>query len=698
MSQVASQIYPQHPDALHAVGIMSYQVGKHMDAIDYICRAILMKPDNPDFHNNLAAVYLEVEQPAKAIECCERALELNPNLAEVHNHLGNAYRDLGRTAEAEDAYRRATAISPDLAPAWLNLGNVYRDQSGYEEAIRCCQNALRLNPNYPQAHNNLGVALEAQGRTVDAIKQFQLALQAAPEYAEPFNNLGSILRDQGRLQEALVFSTKAVVLQPSCFEAYNNIGRIHQIEGNLVKASTNFERAIEIRPSFTDAHNNLGVTRLSQGRLDDAIACYRQSMAINPEDAEIASNLLVCEQYQPDITLDRLLKLHLEWDRAFGQPLKSHWRPFDVVDAGTRALRLGFVSCDLGCHPVGYFLVKAFEQLDRSLFHTICYSDRRSADAVTKRFVEAAGRWRDTRGLSDEQLAETIRKDQVDILFDLGGHFANNRLLTFARKPAPIQLTWAGYVGTTGLEAIDFVVADRFQVPESVEPQYRERVLRLAASYINYSPPDNAPDVGPLPAFKNGFVTFGSFNNPTKLNAGTIEVWAKILHRVDDSRILLKYGGIDDESNQQRLLDLFLLNGIDASRVDLRGRSPHREFLEAYNEVDIGLDTFPYSGGLTTCESLWMGVPVVTCPGETFASRHSCSHLSNAGLYEMIAEDFDHYVDYAVELAHDLPRLATIRGTLRRRVAMSPLCDTKRFVEGFQDTMRRIWKEWCDQH
>ena len=284
-------------------------------------------------------------------------------------------------------------------------------------------------------------------------------------------------------------------------------------------------------------------------------------------------------------------------------------------------MRLGFVSPDFGKHPVGCFLIRALENLDRSQCEIACYSDRPVGDELTARFKAAAGLWRDTLGVPAESLAEQIRADRIDILFDLAGHTARNRMLVFARKPAPIQITWLGYVGTTGLEAIDYLLADRCEVPAEAEPHYREKVLRLPHGYACFDPPADAPPVGPLPAISSGSLTFGSFNNPTKITPRVAATWAGILRRLPTSRLLLKYQGLNSTSARSHFEELFAAHGVGAERLELAGSSPQPELLSCYNGVDLALDPFPYSGGLTTCEALWMGVPVITCPGETFASR-----------------------------------------------------------------------------
>jgi predicted O-linked N-acetylglucosamine transferase (SPINDLY family) len=299
-------------------------------------------------------------------------------------------------------------------------------------------------------------------------------------------------------------------------------------------------------------------------------------------------------------------------------------------------------------------------------------------------------------GWSDDRLAQAIREDKIDILFDLTGHTRDSRLLVFARKPAPIQISWAGYVGTTGLRTMDYVLADQYEVPPEAEPHYCERVLRMPDGYICYEPPSCAPPVSPLPALERGHVTFGSFNNQAKLGQQTVATWSRILHRMPESRLVLKYYAMSNSAVAGRLREMFAGHGIEPDRIDFLGTTSHAEQLERYRDIDIALDPFPYNGGLTTLEALWMGVPVVNCPGETFAGRHSLSHLSNVGLTTTIARDLNDYVDLAASLAADLPALARLREGLRDRMQSSPLCDGERFARNFERIMRGVWREWVD--
>jgi predicted O-linked N-acetylglucosamine transferase (SPINDLY family) len=438
----------------------------------------------------------------------------------------------------------------------------------------------------------------------------------------------------------------------------------------------------------------MGGALKEQGRLHEALACYRRALELKPDDVEAHSNLLYTLQYCTGATPAALAEAHAVYDRRHAAPLSGAFAQHDNVRDRHGRLRLGFVSPDLGRHPVGYFLVRVLENLGREPHETICYSDRIVKDGLTRRLQAAATQWRDVIGMRDQRLAEQIRADRIDILFDLTGHTARNRLPVFARKPAPIQITWIGYEGTTGLAAMDYLLADRHVVPEGTEHFYRERVLRMPEGYLCYDPPDAAPPVGPLPSLTKGHTTFGSFNNPAKITPEVVAVWAEILHRTPTARLLLKYRGLGDATAKRRYLDLFASRDVAPQRLELSPWSSYAEYLATYHQVDVALDPFPFSGSVTTCEALWMGVPVITCPGETFASRHSLSHLSNVGLTELIARDLDEYVELAASLAGDLSRLAVLRAGLRERMAASPLCDGKRFASNVLAILHGVWKSW----
>jgi protein O-GlcNAc transferase len=403
------------------------------------------------------------------------------------------------------------------------------------------------------------------------------------------------------------------------------------------------------------------------------------------------SRVLQFLQYADAAALEPLQHLHREWNQIHAQPLLPANPPRGKPLASKHPLRLGFVSADFGTHPVAFLTLAALENLDKTRCSITCYSDRTAEDHYTRRFRAASDLWRSVAGWTDEEIARQVRDDQIDVLIDLAGHHGK-RLLVFARKPAPLQLTWAGYVGTTGLVAMDGLIADRFHVLPAEETFYCEQVLRMPHSYICYLPPEDAPPVAPLPAQSSGRFTFGSFNNFAKCGSIILDVWAEILRREPNTQLLLKSPGLQLAQNQVLFIDRFGRRGIGAERILFEGSSPQAEHLAAYGRVDLALDTLPYSGGVTTCDALWMGVPVVSCPGPTFAGRHSTSHLSNAGFSNFVAADLNGYVELARYYVHHPAELAAIRAPMRETMRASPLCDAARFASDFLALLTQAWQ------
>jgi len=699
---LAEQVYrqilsvePQQADALHLLGVLAQQRGEHAVAVERIRQAIAVRPGDAAFHSNLAEAYRALGETAAAIACGEQALVLKPDYAEAHNNLGLALEAQGQPDAAIAHYRRALTLKPAYAEAHYNLGLALQTRGQTAEAIACYRRALHCRTDYAAAWHNLGVALAAEQRLDEAVACYRQTLQLNPADAEAHYNLGRAMQAQRHSADAIACFRRALELAPGLVAALRSLGGALKLQGQLSEARACYHQVLALTPDDAETYNDLGTIFQDQGDSAEAAACFEQARALQPTAAWLHSNALANLQYRPGVTLAELQTAHAEFERCHAAQWRTTWQPFPNEPDAERPLRLGFVSPHFSQHPVGYFLIRALEQLDRSTCTVTCYSDRLHHDDLTARFRAAASEWRDVSQHSDEALAAQIRTDRIDMLFDLAGHTGGNRLLVFARKPAPVQITWLDYEGTTGLAAIDYLLADRYEVPPAAERWYCERVLRMPDDFVCYDPPSLAPPVGPLPATESGRVTFASFNLPTKITRQVVDQWAAILRRLPQSRLWLKYRGLDDPAARGRFHRLFAERDIPPDRVRLEGWSPYAEFLACYQHVDIALDTFPYSGGLTTCEALWMGVPVVTLPGETFASRHGLSHLTNVGLTETIAGDEPAYVELAVRLAGDLPRLAAIRAGLRQQVAASPLCDGKRFADNLLHLLRGAWREWC---
>ncbi len=731
---------PTHAEAHYLLGAACVALGQADDALANLRQSIALEPTNAETHHYLGALLAQQGLLNEAIASFEQATRLRPSAAAYadslrqartsqEHGLGLAAAARGDLAEAVRCFQLAASHSPNSVSAHLNLGTVLAEQGRLDEAVSCLQRALAMQPDHVEALGNLGVVLERQGRWPEAEVCFQRALAGRPDSATLHNSFGAVAAKQYRLDEAIGSFRRALELQPALVDALMNLGIASEQLGRLDEAAQCFQRVIQLVPQHADAHLLLGGTLARQGRAEEAVVCCRRALGLQPvcceahhnlglalarqghyaaarvsfhealthepRSAAVHSSTLLALHYLPGVTLAELAKAHRQYDDRHAAPLRAAWQPHDNSPEPERTLRIGFVSADLCVHPVGSFLIRLLENLDRSQFDNVCYHDRGQRDAMTARLQTNAGEWRNVAPLDDQQLADRIRADRIDILFDLAGHTAGNRLLTFARKPAPVQISWMGYVGTSGLGAMDYLLADPCEVPVPSETFYRESILRLSHGYVCYEPPDYAPPIVPPPASQQGFVTFGSFNNPVKITTEVVDAWAAILRRVVASRLILKYAGWDEPLVARHLITMFSKRGVAADRLELLGRSPHEALLRAYQRVDVALDTFPYNGGLTTCEALWMGVPVLTFPGETFASRHSLSHLSNVGLGEWIAEDVNDYVERAVVLSADIPRLADLRRTLRDRMAASPLCDGRRFAEDFSQLLRTVWRQWC---
>jgi predicted O-linked N-acetylglucosamine transferase (SPINDLY family) len=640
----------------------------------------------------MAAAAHQAGQLARAEQIYRAILQAYPEHAETQNMLGVVLFQQGHADQAIPWLESSVRLEPNQAPLWSNVGMVLGTMGQREQALDAFRRAVQIDPQHVGSLFNLAAILSQLGRLAEATEAFRRVVALKPDMVAAHRALGALLEHQLQWQEAVSCYRQVLRLEPNQIETLRNLGSTLHSLGRLDEAEQALCQAISLQPNRAEVVARLAVVQQAQGRIEEALTTHRRAMALEPSTPWIHSAYLMCLQYCPGVTPDQLAREHAEWDRRHAAPLRSQWRAHAVDRDPQRPLRLGFVSIDFGFHTVGVLLIRALEGLRHQSCEIFCYSDR-PADPFTSRFQQAAHHWRQTESLSDEALAEQIRHDRIDVLFELSGHTPRNRLLALARKPAPIQVTWLGYVGTTGLEAIDYLVADPRQVPPESDRYYRERVLRLPDDYATYEPFPAAPAVGPLPAERNGWIMFGSLNNPAKFNPEIVALWARILRQVPDAHLTLRYGGLVEQT-RERFVRQFAEHGIAADRLHLLSGGTNLEIYAQYNEIDVGLDPHPYSGGLTTIEALWMGVPVVTLPGATFASRHSLAHLTAVGLTDTIARDPEHYVELAVELAYDWPRLAALRAGLRHRVAESPLCDGRRAAEHLMEQLRQAWLDW----
>lgn len=616
-----------------------------------------------------------------AADLLGQILDINPEQPDALHYMGVIAFQCGQAESALDFIERSLMKRPDHAETLANAATICMETGDKEKAAQLYEKALHHEGENPAFLVNLGSLKKSIGALDEAEALYRKALNLAPDYAEGYGNLANLLRETGAKDEALITIEKAIAQMPNNPNFHNTHGALLKDMGRITDAEGAYRKALALNEKAPSYWNNLANVLGEKGAFDEALNAYQQAVTLQPDYAQAHSNLLCCLQYRPGVTADYLKEQHQKWHQMHALKYKTFWKPFMPT---MRALpRMGFVSADFGRHPIGFFLAKILEGLKAEGVETFLYSDRPAAaeDEMTAKLKEQATSYQTVAGIEDSALAEKIRGDQIDILFDLAGHTGRNRLITFAMRPAPVQATWMGYVGTTGMKAMDLLIADRFHVPAEEDLQYVERVVRMPDGYVCYAAPDYAPEVKELPSLKNGYITFGSFNNPAKINGEVVALWAQILKAVENSRLNLSFTGFDDEGISGNILTAFEKAGIASDRLHLQGRLPHDALLEAYNGIDIALDPFPYTGGLTTCEALYMGVPVITMTGQTFAGRHATSHISNVGLAELVATSPEAYIEKAVSLAADLERLSGLRAGLRERVKTSPLSDGRRFAQ-----------------
>lgn len=644
---------------------------------------------------NLGCVRVQQGQPERAESPLRRAIALRPDFAEAHNDLGCALRAQGRIHEALACFRRAIELAPDFAEAHFNLAQILTRAGEVEGAARAWAATVKLRPEWAEALAMAASAMAGFGRYREAAGYARRALVLRPELAEAHNALGVALEALGELEEALESYRAALRHRPEYAEAWNNVGNVLARQGRLREAEQAYRRALGIRPDYAIAWNNLAHAQEKQGAVGEALACYRRALEADPAFAQAHSNLLLCLHYQPELDRDGILAEHRRWAarHAPRRPARGHGNDPDPA----RPLRIGYLSPDFRRHAVAFFIEPVLACHDRREFRVICYSNVVCGDATTARLRSLADEWVEVHGLSDEAAEELIRAAGVDILVDLAGHTAGGRMGLVARKPAPLVVNWLGYPDTTGLEAVDYRITDEAADPRGeAEGYYTEELVRLPVPFLCYRPPEEAPEVSAAPALHAGVVTFGGFHNLAKINARVAACWAAILARVPGSRLLLKTAALDDACARERLGRMLAESGVPLERVETRGHAKSlKDHLACYGEVDLALDTFPYAGTTTTCEALWMGVPVVTLAGRAHVSRTGLSILKAVGLEDLAASSEEEYVRIAVSLAGDPERLAKMRAGMRRRMQASRLLRAEEFVRDLERAYRQMWRRWC---
>lgn len=684
-----------YPEAYNALGNVQLRQGLHREAVASFERALALRPEYVDAHVNLGKALLEQGNWESAGQSFEKALALDPRCAEAHNNYGNFLRAKGQVEEALLAFERCLEICPTNFEAYVNRGSVFASQKKHDQAVASFRCALAIRPDFDAALGALGTAFSAQGKLPEALDCFERIVKIHEDSSQAHNNVGAMLMRMQRLDEATVEFEKAIALATGTDGAlpYFNLGTILLEAKKADEAIEIFEKVLSLEPRLTGAQNNLGCALIAKGRPAEAVTAFAKAFASSPTFRDAASNRILMMNYVESVHNEDLLKIARQFGDSLDSVVTADFAGRDLTP--NRKLRIGYVSGDFIIHPVALFLMRVLAAHDRSKFEIYAYSNHTKEDPGTFHLRQLADFWRSIARLDDPGAEDLIRRDEIDILVDLSGHTGRNRLPLFARRPAPVQASWLGYFATTGVPAMDYIILDPISAPPGSDIWYTERVVRLPYGRFCFLTPPFDLGVTEPPSLQRGYVTFGSFNNVSKMSTGALRLWAEILHTVPNSRLLLKWKSFDEASTSQRFLAAFAEMGIAADRIETRGESLYQKMLPEYGDVDIALDPFPFGGGTTSCEALWMGVPIVTLPGERLASRQTLGFLHMMGFEELAAKSPEDYVSIAVSLARDPARLADLRRRLRPAFEASPLCDGPKFTRTLENAYRTMWRRYA---
>jgi predicted O-linked N-acetylglucosamine transferase (SPINDLY family) len=719
---------PECAPALHMLALISAQASEPEKARAFIERAIVANPIAPEYRSDYGVILESQNKTDEAITAYLMALEVQRDFVQAHINLGYLLQKQNRFNEAASAFRAAVEIRTDDPQLHNSLGAALYQSGQIEPALLEFSTAIELRPDFADAYNNAGNALFSRGDPDLAIVAYRKAVELDPQLAAARINLAGALDRQGRRDEAAAAHRDLASAKPDDLAAQLSAGNAFAAMGfwdaaaealaraaaldlrngailtklgnaqlarlDLGAAVAAYRKALDLAPPTVELFNNLGVALKEQGLLDDAMDCCESAMDLDPSNAAVHSNLVYLLQFHPGYDPAELSRQQNKWNRLHAEPLKNLIYPHPNSPDPDRRLKLAYLSPDFRQHVVGQNISPLLAEHDRRHFEVFCYSTTQTPDAVTAMLRRQADVWRDVAAEDDESLAALIRRDAIDILVDLSLHMAHNRLLVFARKPAPVQATYLGYCGSTGLQTIDYRLSDiHLDGPESDTSLYSEETIRLPETWWCYTPAGPTPPPAPCAAPAAGFVTFGCLNNFAKVSPAALDLWAEILLAVPASRLLLhSHAGPHHAAVRAR----FAAAGVSADRIDFLPKQPWSHYLQTYARIDIALDPFPYAGGITTCDALWMGVPVVTLASQTAVGRGGKSILSNLALPELIARRPRQYVQIAVTLANSPARLAELRTTLREKMLTSPLMNARKFTRNVENAYRQMWRRWCE--
>lgn len=697
----AIQLQPRYAITHYNKGNVLKDLTRLEEALASYDRSIQLGLQSSEPHINRGAVLMELNRPKEALAAYNRAVRINPRSIEAHNNRGAVLSELGLPNEALAAYEQAIQLDPESADAHYNCGILLRIMGFPDKAISAYDRAIQINPAYIRAYINRSNLLKETGRFNEALEDCARAIEIAPRAADIHYNRGNLLRDLGRQEEALAAYDQAVRLSPGHAQAHGSRGFILWELWRLYEALEAFKQSIALDNRSAEAHAGLANVLWELCYTDEAEHSYRRALKLKPDYHEGHSNLLFLLAATAKLDPDKLLAEQKSWDRIHGEEGRKRSLAARKTARGSTEgrLRVGYVSPDFRKHAVSYFFEPLLAAHDRSRFEIFCYAShpRQCSDSTTDRLRNLSERWRFVSDRDDEGLARLIHEDGIDVLVDLAGHTANNRLKTFTYRPAPVQATYLGFIGASGLANMDYWITDETLHPPDTPEQSVENIYRLHRCSFCYQPPAEAPAVSPRP-IDNDAVVFGSFCNLSKLTPELIETWSQLLHKLPKSRLLLMSKPLSELKTRQLVFDRFTPHNINLDRIFLQKIAPLEEYFTNYAKVDIVLDSFPRTGGTTTAEALWMGIPVITLAGQRYAERISASKLTAVGLKELITYSREEYIEKALLLAHKPEWRAQLRANLRQNMAQSQLCDGESLARALEQAYLSMTENFYRKH
>ncbi|HEX7510283.1 MAG TPA: tetratricopeptide repeat protein [Chitinivibrionales bacterium] len=687
---------PRSADGLHLMGLLLRQRGSKAEAVDYLINACAARPSNARFLIDCADALDEYTYYEDAAAFYSLALRCEPENARIWFALGCAHQRAGNADAALNAMRKAVDCKPDYFDALCNCAELLRQRKDFSQALSCLQRALALKPDFAGGHNAIGLLHEAMRDDDKALEHYQRAVHIDGSFAEAHNNIGTLLSARGDFLAAIASYKRALAVKPDFFEATYNIANSFRQLHDLDEAIDYFAVAVRLKPQSAPALSNFGEALMAAGRAREARHYFKAAAALPGEHRAAAySNLLLCKNYDPELSVSQIYVAHMRY--AAIAPASAGRREYRSSIDPHRKLRLGYVSADFCNHPVARFIEPVLSHHDRENFDVFCYANQARSDAVTRRLQSMPLSWRGIVDSSDDHVENMIHDDGIDILIDLAGHTAANRLPLFAKKPSPIQISYCGYPNTTGLTAIDYYLTDEYLDTRDDESLFTERLIRIPDCFCCYMPQPMAEPLTASPCARNGYITFGSLHPIIRLNDAVLDLWSAVLRAIPSARLRIIRDTLTGRVGQ-RIADAFISRGIDMQRIDVEHTLPRQGHLALFNEIDIALDTFPWSGHTGACEALWMGVPVITLYGNRHAGRMAATILHASGLHDWIGFSPEEYLEIAQAASENIDQLKFLRQTLRRRMSASIVGDAPAFTRKLEAVYRTVWMQWCGQH